>query len=112
MGTEIKRAEFSGEFIVKEEVVTRPVVTALRDKNAFACGEKDLIICGVCGSLVNYKAKYCCGCGAKFKRINLEEAKKMDAQIKSEGHGKTTGDLSDSKGQMDLEDWIKESEGK
>ena len=110
MGTEIKRADFSGEFIVKEEAVTRPVVTVLRDKDCFARGEKDLIICGVCGSLNNYKKKYCGECGAKFKRINLEEAKKMDAQIKSEEHGVTTDDLPDSKGQIDLEDWMKESE--
>lgn len=81
---EPKRAPFhnTGEFIVKEEEITRPVVTVLRDKNTFARKEKDLIVCGCCGSLNNYKTKFCGGCGAKWKRVTLEELKKIDAAVK------------------------------
>ena len=114
MNNVIKRAPFSGEFIVKEEEVLRPVVTVLRDKECFARGEKDLIICGVCGSIMNYKQKYCGGCGAKFKRITLEEAKKLDVQVKEQTKicdsnlPRQQGN-ENHKGQMDLEDWLNES---
>lgn len=99
---ELKRAPFSGEFIVKEEVITRPVVTVLRDNNSFGSNEKDLIICGVCGALNNYKKSYCGGCGAKFKRVTLEEAKKINAQIEEQENNEL------NKNQMNIFDYIKE----
>jgi hypothetical protein len=98
----IKRAPFhnTGEFIVKEEMVSRPVVTVLRDNNCFARKEQDLIVCGCCGSLNNYKKKYCGGCGAKFKRVTLEELKKLDAEVKKQEES----DIN--KNQLNLFDYV------
>ena len=96
----IKRADFAGEFIVREEVVTRPVVTVIREENSLARNEKDLIVCGCCGSLNNYKKKYCGGCGAKFKKIKIEEARKLDQQIKEREENNI------EKNQMNIEDFL------
>lgn len=65
----MKKATFGCEYIVKEEKILRPTVTVNRTGRGLANGERDLIVCGICGGVMSSKARYCMGCGAKFKPI-------------------------------------------
>ena len=65
----MKRAVFGGEYIIKEESIMRPIVTVNRTGRGLANGERVLIVCGCCGGVMTYKAKFCMGCGAKFKQV-------------------------------------------
>ncbi len=101
----LKRAPFRDVgYIIDEQTITRPTVTVLRDENSFANKEKDLIVCGVCGSLNNYKKNYCGGCGAKFKKVSLKEFKKYEEMIRKEEES----DLQ--KNQLSIEDYLESVE--
>lgn len=65
----MEKAIFGGEYVVKEEKIARPIVTVNRTGRGLANGERDLIVCGMCGGVMSSKAKFCMGCGAKFKFI-------------------------------------------
>ena len=80
----VKKADFAGEFIVDTKKVSRPVVTVNRCGDWIANGEKDLIVCGCCGSLMSHKAKYCMGCGVKFLKIK-DKSKYLELKAESEG---------------------------
>lgn len=91
----MKKAIFGGEFIVKEESISRPVVTVNRSGKGLANSEKDLIVCGCCGAVMTYKAKFCMGCGAKFQPV--KEASKYE-EYKSALIGQAAG-------QMSIQEW-------
>lgn len=98
---EPKRAPFKAcGFIVEEIEIKRPTVTVLRNPNSLADKEKDLMVCGICGSLNNYQKKYCGGCGAKFKKVTLEEFNKLEAAVKKQE------DQDIVKNQMSITDFI------
>ena len=88
----MKKANFIDEYIVKEEMVKRPIVTVNRTGALFR-GERDLIVCGNCGGVMSAKAKFCMGCGAKFQLV--KDKKIYEDIIKA---------LSGLDGQMSFED--------
>ena len=86
----MKKAVFGSEYIVKEESVIRPTVTVNRT-GGFATKEKDLIVCGNCGAVEIWKAKFCMGCGAKFQLI---KDKSKYAEFESMLNGQVAGQMS------------------
>ena len=65
----IKKADFftsTGAYIIDEVKTTRPTVATLKANDK-------LIICGLCGGVMSAKAKYCMGCGCRFKKVNRDE---------------------------------------
>ena len=90
----MKKAYFGGEYIVKEELIHRPTVTVNRTGRGLANSERDLIVCGCCGAVETYKAKFCMGCGAKFQLVkDISQYRDYEASV--------TGVLE---GQMTLDD--------
>lgn len=80
----VQRATFGGEYIEKVENIERPVVTVNRTGKRLATGETDLIVCGNCGAVMSYKAKFCMGCGAKFSKINsVDVYKRYEEEVKA-----------------------------
>lgn len=76
----MEKAVFGGEYIVKKENVSRPTVTVNRTGKGLATNERDLIVCGCCGSVMSSKASFCMGCGAKFKKIkSIDEYRGFEA---------------------------------
>lgn len=86
----MKKATFGSEYIVEEKMVSRPTVTVNRT-GGFATNEKDLIVCGCCGAVETWKAKFCMGCGAKFKLVkDVSQYKEYEALV----NGHIDGQLS------------------
>lgn len=77
-GEIVEKALFGGEYIINRERTDRPVVTVNRTGKGLANKETDLICCGMCGSIMTYKAKFCFECGAKFKKVkDVQEYRKL-----------------------------------
>ena len=88
----MKKAIFAGEFILKEEKVTRPLVTVDKTGGLFR-GSNDLICCGMCGSIMSHKAKFCMGCGAKFEIIkDIAKYEQFESEYKNEIAGQMSFD--------------------
>lgn len=65
----IKKCDFyssTGAYIIDEVKTTLPMVAVLKTNDK-------LIICGICGGVMSAKAKYCMGCGCRFKKVNRDE---------------------------------------
>lgn len=78
----MKKAVFGGEYIIKEESILRPVVTVNRTGKGLANNEKDLIVCGCCGAVETYRAKFCMGCGAKFMTVkDISKYKEYESSV-------------------------------